>query len=798
MASTLISGGLSSLHTQSVWISKERVLACVSDNGLVSCLYHGNQAVSRNSYILKGTIDNPAVKFIFENEGSIVPHSVLNCEYSIDSCTLEVDAGGFPYSIKICAGSDSIGVRVEARRNDCRHTFSAEIDTSGLYRNVYGRRNWVVDSNESHLVKLTADDRTRISEWVKMHGSFLVPMETQNHIYKKDALSDVTFSENGPVLRENYIDELIIDSCIVTEISGNGFERSFSNEEKLVFSACSCFCELTMKFSYMGSSTEKSMGSNQICQEQERYIPELIHHESPGLMELFSFIPSVIDSVIQSDSCMPRACAGGYYWVWGWDTIVAAMEMSKWGMMDLQRKIIDFMLAHRWKNGAVPHRFDRNYEAINVKPGVTDGLFIILCSQYVEDSGDYEWLGENYEGIREVFKVLLDHVDDDGFIMGLGTYPDNPRAMGRTPGSRVAIDSGAFYSALVCMLGFSKHMNDTETALTCRRYLEGFSMRYIEAFFDEKKMMIFDSFTTESRNLTYPLYSLVSMNNRMGIPLLLTKQAKIAEFISKEYFTKHGFRSLPQNDQNKGTECIHHSWFIYWDVCILALMRTCGYHGILETYRQNISLMWENYRTVFEFLDLDLVDEKDSKNPWKGYGCSWPIHGSVSVYRGILEGLLGLRTDMGCITILPGTVTEGASLKGLVVLNRKWNFRFTGTGDYVSEIKVNENMLRGSMVIPDSMIKEYNSIEVRRSTNGQTDLAVADIFAGRLMDIRETDEGFEASVRSDGYTTLLIQSTGRPEVICDGTLIEISKIDGMKGIYYARLYENSVIKIRNI
>ncbi|HPJ21730.1 MAG TPA: hypothetical protein PLH18_05190 [Clostridia bacterium] len=145
-----------------------------------------------------------------------------------------------------------------------------------------------------------------------------------------------------------------------------------------------------------------------------------------------------------------------------------------------------------------------------------------------------------------------------------------------------------------------------------------------------------------------------------------------------------------------------------------------------------------------------------------------------------------------------GAVAEGASLKGLVVLNRKWNFRFTGTGDYVSEIKVNGNILRGSMVIPDSMIKEYNSIEVRRSTNGQINLAVADIFAGRLMDIRETDEGFEASVKSDGYTTLLIQSTGRPEVICDGTLIETSKIDGMNGMHYARLYENSVIKIRNI
>ncbi len=792
MTDTLIKGGLGTIHPKSVWVSKERTSACISDNGVVACIFHGNQAVSRNSYIMKGTVDEPALKFCFKNSGDIVSYIVDNCRYSINECSMMISVVGSLIEINVLIKNDSINIIVQPSEENPNLTFDVTLNEKKLAKDVYGNRKWSVETNGGNrLARLVSDDRTKISEWVSRHSAFLIPLEIQNKIFVKDPLSDITFSDAGPEIKSEYQDGLFIDERIYTDIYGQGFTKSFSGGECLVFSSdisSCCHRELVVRFS--SSSEDKVTKADTSYSKPE--IPLLIYPADRGLEELFSFIPGVIESVIQHDTGMPRACAGGYYWIWGWDTIVAALEFSKWGRIDRQKQIIAFLLNHRWKNGTIPHRFDRTYEAINVKPGVTDALFIILVKQYLEESSEYKWLGEIYTTIKEIWNGILEYTDEDGFIFGLGTYPDNPKAMGRTPQSRVAIDSGAFYSALVCMLGFAEYMDDKETSSMCRSCLEDYSEKYISAFFDKGKQMIFDSFTPDKNSFTYPVYSLLSLNNRAGIPLLLNKQKVIAEFVSREYFTEHGFRALPVQDSNKDTECIHHSWFLYWDVCIMSLMRTFGYYEILKTYQDNIGLMWKNYRTLFEFIDLDNIKADDERFPWSNYGCSWPIHGSVSVYRNILEALLGLRLDMGCITILDGPVSDGTELKGLNVSGKKWDFKFRGTGNYIKEIKVNGNILAGSMVIPDSIMTEHNDIEIHHGFKRCTSLAVMDVFGGRIIRVRSKDTGLDITVKSDGFTTLLIRSDRKPVAKCNGEAVMVNKIEGQPEVYYIRSYSNDM------
>ncbi|MFO7612157.1 MAG: hypothetical protein R6W99_06720, partial [Clostridia bacterium] len=684
---------------------------------------------------------------------------------------------------------------------------------SGHAVDVYGNRSWSVDINENPgCVRLIADDRTMISEWVARHGSFLVPIEVQNRIYDKDPLSDISFSEHRPVPRDEYKDELLVGARIMVDIGSRGLMKVSGPPEHIVFSTDNSMgrgMALDVEFSSLAGEdkpgptaqaekaekAEKSVHEGE-CTDSGLEKPVLTYPAARPLEELFSFIPSVFSSVIQDDTGMPRACAGGYYWVWGWDTIVAAMEMSRWGGSKQQKRIISFMLEHRWKNGTVPHRFGRSYEAINVKPGVTDSLFLLLVKQYLEDSRDYEWLNDIYAGLKQIWAGLIEYADEDGFVTGLGTYPDNPRAMGRNARSRVAIDSGSFYFALTCMLGFAKYMGDDETADGCRQFLDGFDERFISGFFDKKRQMVFDSFSPEGRNLTYPVYSLVSMAGKPGVPLLLSKQEAIAEFIENEYFTKSGFRALPSWDGNKGTECIHHSWFLYWDVCVLALLRTTGRTGLLDFYRDNISLMWENYRTLFEFIDLDHINSGNYKFPWSDYGCSWPIHGTASVYRGILEGLLGLRTDMGCITILPGPVPDGSGLMNLTVAGKKWNFVFQGAGGHVRDIKVNGFVLEGSMVVPESMMdREKMDVVISRDNEKPEGPIISDIFGGRILEINQKGRTLSILVKSDGFTTILLQADESPVVLLDNEVLEVREMESRADIHYVRFHKSGTISI---
>ncbi|MBN2558468.1 MAG: hypothetical protein JXB33_06935 [Clostridia bacterium] len=810
MTETLINGGLASLYPKSVWISCGRTAACISDSGIVSCIYHGMQAVSRNSYILRGGIDEPAIKFVFRKDGTSMPHEVMSCRYSMDGCRLEINAGGHPVWMNIHVLCDSLHIETSPADSSAGLGIDIELKASGRAVDVYGNRSWSVDINEnSGCTRLTADDRTMISEWVERHGSFLIPIEVQNGIYDKDPLSDISFSEQRPVPGDQYIDGLLIKARIMVDIGSRGLMKVFGTPEHIVLSTDDGMdrgMALDVEFSSLEGDEKQAppahaakavmSGYEGQCTDSGLEQPVLTYPAARPLEELFSFIPSVFSSVIQDDTGMPRACAGGYYWVWGWDTIVAAMEMSKWGGSGQQKRIISFMLGHRWKSGTIPHRFGRSYEAVNVKPGVTDSLFLLLVKQYLEDSRDYGWLNDIYAGLRQIWAGLIRYADEEGFITGLGTYPDNPRAMGRNTRSRVAIDSGSFYFALACMLGFAEYMGDDETAAGCRQFLDGFEERYISGFFDEEKQMVFDSFSPEGRNLTYPVYSLVSMAGRQGITLLLQKQEAIAEFIENEYFTEAGFRALPSWDRNKGTECIHHSWFLYWDVCVLALLRTTGRTGLIDSYRDNISLMWENYRTLFEFIDLDHINSGDRKFPWSDYGCSWPIHGTASVYRGILEGLLGLRTDMGCITVLPGPVPGGSGLTDLTAAGRKWNFAFRGEGGNIRAIMVNGIELEGSMVVPESMMnRKKMDVVISRDNEKPKSPVIADIFGGRILEISKKDRTLGILVKSDGFSTILLQADEKPAVMLGNKALEVHGIEGRPDVHYVRFHKSGKISI---
>ncbi|MBN2882485.1 MAG: hypothetical protein JXN10_03085, partial [Clostridia bacterium] len=526
MTETLIMGGLATIHPKSVWISKGRTSACISDLGIVSCIYHGNQAVSRNSYILKGSIGEPAIGFVFRENGKTIHYQVVKCIYSIEKCRLEVKVKENSTFIEIRVFNEALLVSVCPPEGYQGPEIGIELRTSGLNSNVYGNRKWKIKINEEQgFVRLYADDRTRITEWIPKHESFLVPIEIQNIIYEKDPVSDVSFLESQPLIKDCYSDILLVNGQTTVdivcrraaEVSGNSEHIVFipdksgngKTEFKIGFSR-NCTEDSSVQDSTWDFAKISNIDTKPIDDTKEN--PVLIYPDSRALEELFSFIPTVMSSVIQDDSGMPRACAGGYYWVWGWDTIVSAIEMSKWGQSEQQKRIISFMLEHRWNKSSVPHRFGRSYEAINVKPGITDSLFLLLVKHYIEDSKDYEWLEEIYDDLKQIWAGLLSHADGNGFISGLGTYPDNPRAMGRNSLSKVAIDSGSFYFALSIMVGFAKHMKDYKILDECNNILEGFEQRYINSFFDEEKKMVFDSFSPSGRNLTYPLYSLVSMS----------------------------------------------------------------------------------------------------------------------------------------------------------------------------------------------------------------------------------------------------------------------------------------------
>ena len=681
-----------------LWICTPRISAAITDRGIKSIVYHAKQPVSRNSIIFDG---DPAFA---------IPSFMGDC--------LEMKR----LSVHSVQATYSSGSRITYVANNA----SVEVN-SGLYlqenamtTDVYGSRKWITEQDG-----FTIENKISALEWVKKHGPFLIPLHLQKRIFESaDGFADITFIDKELKIADRFEDFCLVDSQIRIQM--------LNQKEKFRL----CF------------------GEDSEYNPPAMAYPAWTLSDMAWMRSISAQIPHVVKALIQPESGMPRACAGGYYWVWGWDTIVAAMEMGSWGMLEEQYRIIDFMLANRAPGGTIPHRYDRDYQTINVKPGMTDALFILLVAQHCYDNQSID-ISKWYPILRDVFENVCKYIDDDGFVFGVGTYPDNPRAIGRTEHSKVAVDTGAMYGAYIVMLDLAVQVNDKDTQLKCERFLDGFEDRYATAFFDAGTGMVSDCMNDGAKNGLYPVYALIPLLNRITMPLLLQKIDQIADYTQKLLVMPMGIRVAAEQSPFRNTECIHHSWFLFWDVCLIPMFRMAGRYHVITHYIKCIQSMWNEYSAIMEFIDMDDI---------AGHGAFWPIHGSAGVYRALLEGVLGIRVNMGSVSIVEGPTPAICDVENLHALGSIWSFKYLGSGDHVKYLTVNGTAVAASLVIPLKMVdSQANAVEIMRG-EWKGNCRILDIFGLQLIDLAVEAHGINLFLRG-ARGAIMIESNVKPRCV---------------------------------
>jgi len=794
------------------WITDSKIAVCFGKYGISAVDYHGSQPVSRNAKMIKSGLEDPAFRFLTNKELELSDYKALPYK-----CKFLLKNDNSIFAEATCFTFDSV-LFLHFETEPCS-SFDISFNMKSFYTNVHGNMTWDSGIIRKNSITFKGINRYLLSDWIKQKGAYLVPVKEHKRIFNTEEWIDVNNLDVLPIADEDILrsNELFIDSqCCMVIHSFNKFTTERDKEGKKIILSfknisssidlCICFGDTAHEAQSKALNMIKDKENLEIIQDK-RY--EEIIANSPAIsMEkfnstkiLFSSIPMYVESAKQSQSGMTRASSSSYYWVWGWDNIVTAMEMSKWNDYKGQKDIISFILSHRWIDGSVPHRYDREYNVMQTMHFCAeDSLFIILAYQYCIDAEDYAYLKEIYADLKQIWMGLVNKTDAKGYIKGPGFYPDNLKALGRNENSRTAMETGTFYTACRIMEITASILNDILTKELAFDIFTKIEDNYIKDFFNEEYGTLIDSiYDDNSQNITFPLYAYMGAYTSFGYSLFYKKINQIATFINQNYVHPMGIRVMPLYDKNRNNESVHHSWYPHWDIYAMKLLRK-GFMIGKDRYRTTSAIlhylnlterMWEGYKAVMELLELDTADYMEG---WKQHGQAWNCNCATGIFRTIIESAAGIITDFGNIRILPDGCSN-VNISNLTVRKGRWAVSSFGTEEF-SYIVVDGIKLFKTCVIPDEFMTKDNHLLQIFNTSESYDFMICSFTGGCIKNYKESEFLISFNAECAATADLVIMATKSFKIYIDNESWPVRNLNNE--YYLIRLKDSCTINIELI
>jgi hypothetical protein len=775
---------LTSLADRSCWISGDRVNACVgpSAHGLIEFGFHGLQPVSRNSRILFRPEGALSIAFK-DRSGQEFPVPFEQVDWEPHRVGATTSVNGQPIGCELLAGERAVHLFVPGEMAGLEMTVRLHLDS--CFTDVRGERTWDPPVVTGSWLSLSCRDRITLGPWMKQTGpyagDFLIPEHWRRVIFNGPIRSGLATSDD---LRPGYRDaEIPLYDARTWLVAGGHACEIRQNGRTITFSIpLENVDRKDPVFTLAGSENEPRPSEDIVVPhealERRRHrtaavalaSPQFSCEALPELSTFFGTVPGLVESCTVADVGMTRATPGAYYWLWAWDSMVTGQETLRWGATELAGSTIRYISSHRDIDGRIPARWTRAHEPMDTPPrGALDFLLLHLAYENSLATGELRDLLSVYPHAVEHLRSSME-ASRDGLIENLSFYPDRPVAFGRTEHSVVALETGCLYSFARLMDNVAGLFGDGQTRTIARELAGRIEQTYKNAFWDEAAGFPADSFDRVSgvRNETFPLFSLLFLQSSLGIPLIRNLLPAMGRFMGDRLQTDAGTRLLPARDVRQGSEDALGSWYPHWDIYLLKVLRRTGDARGIEQWYRAAEIVLRRLGYVPEFIKLDGL----TADP----GPAWLQHGAVSNlncitgwYRGIIEGILGIETDPGGISVIPlGLNTGDATVRGLSFRRGTWDISVHNDGPHLEEIRVDGNPVHGCMKVPAGFHDHgAHELTIRYGT-GPARLRFREILNAEVLETSGSATSAAVKIRPKGIVDIVIDNASLCRCEIDG------------------------------
>lgn len=778
---------LNSLADRSSWISDDRVNALISDrtHGIEEIGYHGKQPVSRNSRIFRGVEDEGVLSFFVQDAmDSWTPVSFEEIHWYPAGARCVHRLAGGSLLIDIEAHQRSIVISIETH-STAPVRFRIRFNLNALFSDVRGTRTWSSPRKEENNLFLSCRDLILSNEWLRKTGpyagDFLIPEPMRRKLFTRRCRSGLaTLEDVRPELRDVPIP--LYDAEVFCRLGGDGFTLEV-NGTTAVFETALQRGKQPARFIVQFGDAPKQVESGlprdvNLIRNRHRY--DTIRAGSPVLgmeayqhvREFVTTVPGLVESCKVSDYGMTRACPGAYYFIWAWDNLVTAREMSRWGDFEGMQRIADFINRHRDIDGSIPGRWTRSLEPLDTPPkGGLEFLHTLLTLDYAVQSGDRKVLREAYPFALRHFNEVEAKLDARGNFANIGFYPDLPSQFGRTEQSAVAMEVAAFYSFSRTLECISLSLEEAEVAARCGKIAEKIQSGFLQTFWDREKDFLIDSIDTGTgeKNRTFPMFSLLFLQTPPGRRLLHGKEEQAAAFIERSMQTEHGFRMVPEWDSKRTSEPVMNSWYPHWDIYPLMLFRREGRVDAIMRWLKGAEETLGALGYCPEFLSLEGFDAGQSDR-WLKHGAVSNLNCVTGWYRSVLEGIIGLEFDAGGITVVPLALPLGTvRFSGLKDRRTTFDIVIDNGGPHLHGLRLDGSPLEGCLKIPMTVYDGgQHTLEIMYSDQPASGMCFSELVNAEVLSVSSREDCVEVMVNGFGLCDIAFQCPKGARFSIDG------------------------------
>jgi hypothetical protein len=644
-------------------------------------------------------------------------------------------------------------------------------------------RTWKAGSVEGGRLHFECRDVIMLQAWLDRTGpyggDFLIPETLRRRIFRGGKRSGrATRADLLPAYRDK--DLPVYDATITIGCGGDRFSL-IAEHDAWVFESPFRGDESTtptfdVVFGDGGLETGEETNSGS-CGTADFHatLPVLSLEDFPRWSEFLASVPGLVDSCKVHDLGVPRACPGRYYWIWAWDMLVTASEAQRWGDAELAGEVARFVNGRRDVNGVIPARWTRSLLPLDTpSPGGIEFLFAALAHENFLEGGERGPLSEAYVTLRRLFDGAESEIRDTGAVRGEGFYPDHLGAFGRTPDTSVAMEVGSWYGLarhtglIARALGdeaVAERMEDTATAI---------ARRFDAMFWDDET-----GFFTDARNAGsvgprkyHPLFSLLFLHSSLGFALVRERVARAAAFVEQQLLTEHGMRTVPLGESPKEGETVLDSWYPYWDIAALKLLRRAGRADAIMRWLRLCEETLEELGYCPEFLALRSFRE-GRVDAWTHHGAASNLNCVTAWSRALREAVFGMDIDPGGMTHIPLMLPVGtASLRNFSWRRGIWSIEIDNAGPFLQEILVDGDLLAGAAKIPIAYATAgEHQIRIRYG-HARPDPYFEELVSAELLSAAVTGDGVVARVRGIGTLDATFYSPRPPLISLDHAPLE--------------------------
>ncbi len=340
----------------------------------------------------------------------------------------------------------------------------------------------------------------------------------------------------------------------------------------------------------------------------------------------------------------------GYAWFFGRDALWTSYAVNSYGDFALTRQALEFLIRRQRADGKIMHEFSQTADLVDWKAtpyfyasADSTPLFLMAMEDYVQTSGDREFLRDHWDAVRRAYAFTRAHDSDgDGIYEnteGTGWVESWPPGMPHQEAYLAALDQQSAEAVSRLAALFSGE-DTARLGADARRQADAVRVRLANEYYDPaSRFYAFSRNADGTLDRTATIYPAVAWwNGRLALP---NADAMLSRWASAEFSTDWGTRDISSRSSFYDPISYHQGsvWPLFTGWVALAEYRAGRTLSGYSHLRQNAALVFaDDPGAVTELLSGEFYQPL-------GRSSSHQAWSSAMVITPALRGLFGIDWD---------------------------------------------------------------------------------------------------------------------------------------------------------